>query len=296
MTNASYDKFNFPSGVQLPFILRKRVEEQRAKLAQEPDETKKKDATTFLTNVVAADDDEAAEASLSKDQQNRSFTSENLENKIWKTSVALVEIQKQIHRGEETYYEETFGHGNVFKGWEGFLDAKDVGALSSSKPPKDSRWFSGSSSISRTARPPAINTHWSSVAHQPRALNTKTPTSVSSAAVMATTPAPPGSTPSTASVPQATVSATVPRAAAVTTQAAPTIVPKTSENKAEPPQASPPASATSSTSTTDEATALSNPAVASSTGTSSPPIVPAQQHSADSGDAFKIPKKKRKTN
>ncbi|KAL3910776.1 MAG: hypothetical protein SGARI_001961 [Bacillariaceae sp.] len=92
----------------------------------------------------------------------------------------MVQIQQQLHRGEEVYFEDTHQHGNIFKGWESFVDAKyDVGGmgmgmLSSSRggeeaapavmgPPRriplDSRWFSSScESVSKDLKltaPPA---------------------------------------------------------------------------------------------------------------------------------------------
>ena len=43
----------------------------------------------------------------------------------------MVELQKQIQRGEETYYEETQAHGSsLYRGFETFIDARDVGTLS----------------------------------------------------------------------------------------------------------------------------------------------------------------------
>jgi hypothetical protein len=39
----------------------------------------------------------------------------------------MMEIQKQLYRGEEVYFEETQAHGNLFRGWDAFIDLKDVG-------------------------------------------------------------------------------------------------------------------------------------------------------------------------
>ena len=64
---------------------------------------------------------------LSVDPQ-KTFTAPQLEDLIWKTSQTIVELQKQIQRGEETYYEETQSHGSsLFRGFETFIDARDVG-------------------------------------------------------------------------------------------------------------------------------------------------------------------------
>ena len=84
------------------------------------------------------------------------FTASQLEDMVWKTSQAIVELQKQIQRGEETYYEETQAHGSsLFRGFETFIDARDVGTASapqasSRRMSGDYRWFSSScSNISR---------------------------------------------------------------------------------------------------------------------------------------------------
>ena len=167
-------KYNFPSGVKLPFILRKKFEQQQA-LAS---------GATPTAAAIASTNNESSDLAVEKELQPQVFTAQELENKIWKASAALVEVQKQIFRGEEAYYEETFGHGNLVRGWEGFLDAKDVGTTSNSKPPKDTRWFSGSSSISRTARPPPINTQWT----RPLVRTTPTPTPLSSTTSAAQVP------------------------------------------------------------------------------------------------------------
>lgn len=145
--------FNFPSGVKLPFALRKKVEEERAKVRADSQTTK--DEYKFMTAVEPPGD--SANATLSDDLVGRVFSSEDLEKRIWKATVAMVELQKQVHRGEETYYDETFNHGNIFKGWEGFLDAKDVGnsdGIGGRRVPADFRWFSSSCrSVNRSPRP-----------------------------------------------------------------------------------------------------------------------------------------------
>ena len=79
----------------------------------------------------------------------RGWTVSQLEEWIWKTSQTIVDCQKQIQRGEETYYEETAAHGSsVYKGFDTFIDARDVGNSNSGvrRMPGDCRWFSGSCS------------------------------------------------------------------------------------------------------------------------------------------------------
>lgn len=145
---SSNEHFNFPSGVQLPFILRQKVQQARAKAAQEAQSTTDSSITSgagsgeqppknkFMTAMIPGGGGMAAHysarAPLSAELLDRAFSTRDLETLIIKSSVALAEVQKQIHRGEEAYYEETFSHGNIFKGWEGYLDAKDVSAASSS--------------------------------------------------------------------------------------------------------------------------------------------------------------------
>jgi hypothetical protein len=98
-------------------------------------------------------------------RQDGSFTVEEIEERLWKTSVSILEIQKQVLRGEECYYEDTFSHGNIFKntGWETFVDAKDVtssdtrqtGQQGGRRVPNDARWFSDSCiSSKKVYRPP----------------------------------------------------------------------------------------------------------------------------------------------
>ena len=61
----------------------------------------------------------------------------------------LSEIQRQLIVGEETYFEETSQHGNIYRGFEGFLDMKMNGGsmpVTSNKRrmPLDDRYFSQS--------------------------------------------------------------------------------------------------------------------------------------------------------
>ncbi len=100
---------------------------------------------------------------------NRVFTADEMVDRMRRTSMAMVEIHKQLLRGEELYHEETNSHGNLFKGWDMFIDSKDVGlSTGSSAPhpnsgsrrmPATDRWFSGScQSIFKTARLAPLST------------------------------------------------------------------------------------------------------------------------------------------
>ena len=100
------------------------------------------------------------------------FTTSDLEKKLAQANAALLTIQKQLVRGEELYYQETDAHGNMYKGWDNFIDTKSehMGIpnyeIGSSNDPKekrkmpenvnntpirrmhnDLRWFSSSSSL-----------------------------------------------------------------------------------------------------------------------------------------------------
>lgn len=100
--------------------------------------------------------------------QSRVFTCTELERKLSKANAALIDIQKQILRGEEIYFQDTDAHGNIYKGWESFIDAKPeqlgiqdvdcilsdeysslgpttVSSAPSRKMHPDLRWFSSSS-------------------------------------------------------------------------------------------------------------------------------------------------------
>ncbi|KAL7471677.1 hypothetical protein ACHAXS_011978 [Conticribra weissflogii] len=55
---------------------------------------------------------------------NRSFTAEQLRKYIHQSYAALSSIQRQLHRGEESYFEETYNHGNIFAGFDNiWIDA-----------------------------------------------------------------------------------------------------------------------------------------------------------------------------
>ena len=100
-------------------------------------------------------------SSYARVDRSRVFSTAELEKKLSKANAALLDIQKQLHRGEEIYFQDTDVHGNMYKGWEAFIDSKpehlgvpfdEVSALapstSSSAPTRkmhsDLRWFSSS--------------------------------------------------------------------------------------------------------------------------------------------------------
>lgn len=100
--------------------------------------------------------------------RSRVFTCSELEKKLSKANAVLIDVQKQLQRGEEIYFLDTDNHGNIFKNWEAFIDAKPehigiqdadcvpfdeasllasttASAAPSRKMHSDLRWFSSSS-------------------------------------------------------------------------------------------------------------------------------------------------------
>jgi hypothetical protein len=150
------------SGVTLPLILRRKLQEQK-KASKGATENRDDDKDAGRDKDVADDTVAGMNATT-----NRIFAAEDLEERIRRAKSAMEDIQKQLQRGEESYYEETSGHGNLYRGWDAFIDAKDVGSgtsapqsvgMSSRRMPPDCRWFSGScGSIGRLTRPAPLST------------------------------------------------------------------------------------------------------------------------------------------
>lgn len=61
---------------------------------------------------------------IEESNENNSLKAEDLSGKLQNAYAALLEVQRQIYVGEEAYHDETHGHGNMFRGWEGFIDLK----------------------------------------------------------------------------------------------------------------------------------------------------------------------------
>jgi hypothetical protein len=138
MSNCSSNRY---SGEVLPLILREKLQQ-------------KSRATDDSSSAAGIDSFQPEIArGLTVEDRNRKFTADELEDELWKMSQALVETQQQIVRGEEVYYEETQAYGsNLFRGWETFIDSRDVGNSNGTgvqgggprRVPNDFRWFSSS--------------------------------------------------------------------------------------------------------------------------------------------------------
>lgn len=149
------DDFSYPSGVVLPPILKRKLDSRNGGVGP--------------TNSVASNDNLSGVKRRRVEGKTGSATGLNadeMEAYFMRASSVMVEVQKQLYRGEEVYHEDTNAHGNVFRGWDAFVDLKDVGvgAGSSSmhlvsgsgtrRMPSDQRWFSGSCrSVMKNSRP-----------------------------------------------------------------------------------------------------------------------------------------------
>jgi hypothetical protein len=165
---------NHFSGEVLPLILREKLRQQSRTSESFTSTSSSSAAITTKTKTIAR---VASGHGLSVADRNRICTADELEDDLWKTSQALLEIQRQIVRGEEVYYEETQAYGsNLFRGWETFIDSRDVGGTSNNtntttvqsggprRVPNDFRWFSGSavSLASRHLKPEPMGSRVSS--------------------------------------------------------------------------------------------------------------------------------------
>lgn len=147
------DTVDAPSGVALPFLLREKWKTQ----------AKEDNGETFVSvsSHVASVETSSGIMDTAPSVSVQALSSRELESRISSIGkFAIADLHKQIQRGEEAYYDDTYGHGNLFRGWESFVDSKDIGGggapsqqLGSRRIPADCRWFSGSfSNLSRTGR------------------------------------------------------------------------------------------------------------------------------------------------
>lgn len=133
-----------PSGEILPPLLRNRGTGETSS-KQDKDNTDDRQKSPEHRESVA--------------NRNAVFTSEELQNQLWRASVAMIDIQKQLYRGEESYHEETHSWGNLFRGFDDAIGAMQPeqasgGGFTGRRLHADSRWFSGSCpSVGRTKKP-----------------------------------------------------------------------------------------------------------------------------------------------
>eukprot|EP00978_Attheya_sp_CCMP212_P009116 scaffold21463_cov52-Attheya_sp.AAC.5 len=143
-----------PSGIALPLVLRERASRQDVPASEisgpQPD------ATIEINNVMPVEESKN-ETVVKKAEQmvdlsekvplgvrKRVWTTQELQERVAKAEAAMVQIQRQLHCGEECYFEETNHHGNIFRGWDAFVDSKDDPAANngpSRRIHSDHRWF-----------------------------------------------------------------------------------------------------------------------------------------------------------
>jgi hypothetical protein len=152
--NQPHDPYH-PTGRVLPAILRRTLPPK----APGGGDDERNDRFALSRIVDCEDDDD--------DDANWYWTADALEEALPHAALQLSYIQNQIQRGEECYTEEASTH-SIYKGWDGFIDARldstfhnsasgngvlgsggGGGAMNTSLPPPrrmpaEQRWFSNS--------------------------------------------------------------------------------------------------------------------------------------------------------
>ena len=67
---------------------------------------------------LSADDILTTTTQSSSTNTTSTLSSHELRQYIHKTYSTLTSIQRQLHRGEESYFEQTYSHGNLLQGWD----------------------------------------------------------------------------------------------------------------------------------------------------------------------------------
>ena len=146
-----------PSGCALPHILKKRKNHKKSGISSignpggvGSDAKSAATADSVRRSSVKSDGKSSNDLALYSDEV------KCLSNMLDRGEAILSEIQRQLIVGEEAYYEETYHHGNIFRGFDGFLDLKlnsngngsqgqvPVVNVTKRKMPMDDRFFSGS--------------------------------------------------------------------------------------------------------------------------------------------------------
>ena len=134
------------TGITIPLILKRKWKNEKKQ-----DRKNNNSAPANKGKGLKFSQDFDLTAGETNELKNRVFTASELESRIWETKKRMMEISQQLYRDEEVYYENTYNHGSIYKGWDAFVDAKDIdtSGLSSTqgtgrRVPADMRWFSGS--------------------------------------------------------------------------------------------------------------------------------------------------------
>jgi len=173
------------SGEFLPYLLQKKYKEYRAS------KITASDSNNEQSKMRQTSDGGEPKVVLHKENALYQSSSDEFGQDIFLLSSSMIDIQRQLHRGEELYFEDTQAHGNIYRGWDAFVDLKDVGTNAGSmnqpgsyrRMPSDHRWFSGScKSVARSSRPVSRNRILASPSPSfPSRSNAATPVSVAPA-------------------------------------------------------------------------------------------------------------------
>jgi len=134
------------TGITIPLILKRKWKNEKKQ-----DRKNNNSAPANKGKGLKFSQDFDLTAGETNELKNRVFTASELESRIWETKKRMMEISQQLYRDEEVYYENTYNHGSIYKGWDAFVDAKDIETSGPSstqgtgrRVPADMRWFSGS--------------------------------------------------------------------------------------------------------------------------------------------------------
>ena len=134
------------TGITIPLILKRKWKNEKKQ-----DRKNNNSAPANKGKGLKFSQDFDLTAGETNELKNRVFTASELESRIWETKKRMMEISQQLYRDEEVYYENTYNHGSIYKGWDAFVDAKDIDTSGPSstqgtgrRVPADMRWFSGS--------------------------------------------------------------------------------------------------------------------------------------------------------
>jgi len=151
------DYFYRPSGVTLPLIIRRKLESEavkqqkngnKCKSSEESQKDPEQDSIDWqrenqlelcnewekdlYARTQAHNDFVQSREDLFKNSKKEKrkekigsvFVYEELLDSYNQASSLVSEMQRHLHRGEEAYFDDTNAHGNIFKGWDTFIDYK----------------------------------------------------------------------------------------------------------------------------------------------------------------------------
>ena len=119
-----------PSGKVLPLILRGDIDEGNTDVADVGAAVSGSVSVSSSMPVAAAvTDGKNLDLSGPGSCRNhaRTFDAAQLYSLLEKAALTMRDVQRQLYRGEELYFQETDGHGNVYRGWDAFVDSRDFG-------------------------------------------------------------------------------------------------------------------------------------------------------------------------